>query len=107
MNSVVMSGGCVFSSSIICLINTEAQSHNKQYFNYACMSTITSLRKENDALKLQVNSLQNCEIRLKNKNKHRSKTKLVQRTTRVQITEFQHIYSIEFLSAKYDTLSTN
>ncbi|XP_028412929.1 uncharacterized protein LOC114535804 [Dendronephthya gigantea] len=69
--------------------------------------TITSLKKENDALKLQINSLQHDFAKLRNmieKQKEALKQDEASTTTRVQITEFQN--SLEFLSAKYDTLST-
>ena len=69
--------------------------------------TITSLRKETDALKLQINSLQQDFVKLRNtieKQREAPKQDEASTTTRVQITEFQH--SLEFLSAKYETLST-
>ena len=69
--------------------------------------TITSLRKETDALKLQINSLQQDFVKLRNtieKQREAPKQDEASTTTRVQITEFQH--SLDFLSAKYETLST-
>ena len=68
--------------------------------------TITTLRKENDDLKLQIKSLQQDFVKLRNtieKQREAPKQDEASKTTRVQIAEFQH--SLEFLSAKYDTLS--
>ena len=99
MNTVVMSGGCVFSSSIICfhvskLHNyTEAQSYNTQYFNYASIMPEYDyiIKKGKRCFKASGKLSTKLRNTIEKKNKHRSKTKLVQRTTRVQITEFQHI----------------